>query len=133
LEIAIETSEKYLARIKGCFEYGKEDIMNNFYQSLHIQEQETFATLKQSLYILSRSILATGDKIEALRKLERIENLIQEQSKRDDDLYTDTIRHLSKSTSALAHNIGSNIILEGEFIVFKYDSFLSEHYSIDNM
>ena len=107
--------------------------MNNFYQSLHIQEQETFATLKQSLYILSRSILATGDKIEALRKLERIENLIQEQSKRDDDLYTDTIRHLSKSTSALAHNIGSNIILEGEFIVFKYDSFLSEHYSIDNM
>ena len=88
---------------------------NGFQRSLQIQQQEMLVVSKQSLYVLSH--VCNKEKMigEAHKCLDRIDLYIDEQQKRDEELFTKTMNDLveTDSTNIQSSSSPSDLALEG--------------------
>jgi len=88
---------------------------------MHIQEQEMLVVSKESLYVLAYVCQATGKAEEAQKCLVKIEHYIEEQCRRDDELYNETMEYISSSdelecelsSAGFASNSSSDMALVG--------------------
>lgn len=85
--------------------------------AIQIQEQEMLILSKQSFYVLSHVRKSTGKMAEARKCLDQIELYINEQVRRDEEQYKETMRRISKSNARETESFAglSGFALEGKF------------------
>jgi hypothetical protein len=94
---------------------GAEKVSDSTKRSFQIQEQEMLVLSKQSFYVLSHVCRSTGKIVEARKCLDRIEVYIDEQMKKDEEQFKETMKQVAQSDTAGTESFAglSGFALEG--------------------
>lgn len=115
LRISLTATDQCIAKIRQDGSSSRDGSR----RSLQVQEQEMLVVSKQSFHVLSHVCRSVGKCEDASKCLDRIELYIEEQSRRDDELYKQTMASLSARDygSSQFRQVPSTFALEGEKIV----------------